>query len=367
MEHILILAINPGSTSTKCALYRDGEFLCEKSISHTPEELAPYKEIIDQLPLRLTAVKGFLKEENVTAQMLSAVVGRGGVIVPVKSGAYRVNQRMIDRLVYRPLGRHASNLGAILAYEIAQLAGVEAYVYDGVSVDELFDLARVTGDKDISRACRCHILNMRASALKMAEQLGKPYASVNLIVAHLGGGITMSAHRQGRMIDVLLDSEGPLSPERSGRIPSNQLLNYAVEKGIDCKTLSKRLRGQGGLVSHFGTNDARKVEAMVAAGDKHANEVWDAMAYQIGKGIGELYVTLQGKVDCIVITGGLAWSHGLVDRILPWIDYLAPVTVFPGENELEALANGAYRVVIGEESANEYDEETDNWPKNTDE
>jgi len=361
MEHITILAINPGSTSTKSAVYRDGALLCERSSNHSKEELAQYTEIIDQLPMRLRAVKEFLSDEGVSPQELSAVVGRGGVIVPVKSGAYRVNQRMIDRLTHRPLGRHASNLGGILAYEIAQLAGVNAYVYDGVSVDELFDLARVTGEKLISRACRCHALNMRASAIKTAEQLGKPYNELNLIVAHLGGGITMSAHEQGRMLDVLLDSEGPLSPERSGRIPSNQLLYFAMDEHLDWKTLFKRLRGGGGLVSHFGTNDARKVSELVEQGDPHATLVWDAMAYQIGKGIGELYVTLKGKVDCIVITGGLAWSKSLTDRILPWIDYLGQVNILPGENELEALSQGVYRVLTGQETAHEYDEEIDNW------
>lgn len=360
MKEFLILVINPGSTSTKMAIYEGKVCRCEETIHYKPEIVKQYASVVEQLEVRLKAVYEFLDRNLSNLKELDAVVGRGGVLVPIKSGAYLVTELMKERLVKRPLGQHASNLGALMAAQIAEKAGIPAYIYDGVTVDELWDIARITGVREITRACRCHALNMRAVAMKVAGRLGKPYSQVNLIVVHLGGGVTMSAHEQGRMVDVVLDSEGPFSPERAGRIPSNQLLHFAMGEGLSVQELYKKLRGQGGLVSLFGTSDARMVEQKAQEGDGDAKRIWNAMAYQTAKGIGELYITLRGHVDGIALTGGMANSQSFIETLAPWIEFLAPVFVEPGEREMEALAQGILRVLEGEESAHVYDEKTDN-------
>ena len=354
-----VLAINPGSTSTKLAVYQGKQQICETIFYHPAEILEKYSTVAEQLEMRLKMTFDFLEKNMESVDKLDAVVGRGGVLVPIKSGAYLVTAVMKKRLLEKPLGQHASNLGALMAAEVADKVGINAYIYDGVTVDEMWDIAHVTGEKEITRACRCHALNMRAVAMQTAEKMRKSYAQVNLIVAHLGGGITMSAHEHGRMVDVVLDSEGPLAPERAGRIPSNQLLHFAVGEGLGVQELYKRLRGKGGLVSFFNTSDARIVEENVKKGDFYANLIWNAMAYQIAKGVGELYVTLKGNVDGIVFTGGMSYSRTLMERIIPWLDYLAPVYVEPGEREMEALAQGVMRVLEGKEKAHIYDEKTD--------
>jgi butyrate kinase len=348
-----ILAINPGSTSTKIAIYEEEEELFKKTIEHSSEEIGKYKSITDQYDMRYEAIMKFLKEVNFDSRYLSAVVARGGILPPVKSGAYRVNDSMVERLTKRPVVEHASNLGAIIAYAISKPLNIPAFIYDSIAVDELDDIARISGLADIKRESFIHALNMRAASIKIAKKLGKPYKNCNLVVVHLGGGISLSAHKQGKMIDVVTDEEGPFSPERSGRVPCKRLIEMCYKN--DERTMKKKIRGNAGLISYLGTNSALDVEKRIENGDDEAKLVYEAMAYQIAKGIGELATVVSGKVDAIIITGGIAYSKMMTEWIKGRVEFIAPVEILPGENELEALALGALRVIKGEEKAHEYD------------
>lgn len=347
-----VLAINPGSTSTKIALYEETKELFKKNIEHSNEELAKYKNITEQYEMRYEAIMKSLKEMNFDVKELSAVVGRGGLLPPVKSGAYRVNDSMVDRLANRPLVEHAANLGAIIANEISKPLNIPAFIYDSVAVDELEDIARITGIADVKRDCFSHALNMRAVAIKVAQKLGKAYEDCNLIVAHLGGGISISVHTKGKMVDIVGDDEGSFSPERAGRISCKRLMQmcYSTDKNV----MKKKMRGEGGLVSNLGTNSALEVEKKIESGDENAKLVYEAMAYQIAKGIGELATVVDGEVDAVIITGGIAYSKMMTGWIKKRVQFIAPVEIVPGENELEALAFGALRVLKGEEKAHEY-------------
>lgn len=349
-----ILAINPGSTSTKIALYEDKELLFKEGLEHSTEELSKYPSIASQYEMRKDAIISVLNKAGYTIDQLSAVVGRGGILPPVRSGAYVVNEVMAEVLLDRPVLEHASNLGGLIAKDIADTVGIPAYIYDSVAVDELDDVARITGIKEIRRKSLSHALNMRAAAIKTAEKLGKPYDRCNLIVAHLGGGMSISAHKHGRMLDIVSDDEGPFSPERSGKLPIKDFMKYAVQ--FDLPTLTKKMRGGAGLVSLLGTNSALEVEKMIAEGNAEAKLVYDAMAYQIAKAIGELSVVLEGEVDAITITGGIAYSQYITDYVTKKVQFIAPVHILAGENELESLAHGAYRVLVGEETAHEFAE-----------
>jgi len=257
-------------------------------------------------------------------------------------------------LKYRPLREHVSNVAAGIAYEIAGELGIPAYIYDGISVDEFEDIARISGMPAIERHSLVHTLNMRAVAIKTAAAIGRHYADLNLIVAHLGGGITISVHRQGKMIDIVSDDEGPFSPERAGRVPCQQLVDLCFSGQYDHRTVVRMMRGNGGLVAYLGTTDAIEVEKRIAGGDQKAELVYQAMAYQVAKGIGELATVVNGKVDAIILTGGLAHSKMLTGWIAARVEFIAPVRIVPGENELEALAHGVYRVMAGEEAAHEF-------------
>lgn len=349
-----ILAINPGSTSTKIALYQAEQEAYKTTIEHSSEEIARYPNIADQYGMRYEAIVESLKTHDFELQQLAAVVGRGGPLPPVKSGAYVVNDKMVDRLRFRPVIEHASNLGAIIAYEIAQSLGIPAYIYDSIAVDELEDIARISGLADIERKSLVHTLNMRAGAIKAARQMDKSYYNVNFIVAHLGGGISVSLHKKGKMVDIVSDEEGPFSPERSGRLPCKDLVSMCYQH--DKSTMLKKLRGKGGLVSYLGTNSALEVEKQIAAGNENARLVYEAMAYQVAKAIGELATVVNGRVDRIIITGGIAYSRMMTEWIKNRTQFIAPVIIMPGENELEALALGALRVLRGEEEAHQYDE-----------
>ena len=350
-----ILALNPGSTSTKIALYEDSKEIFKTNIEHPNEELEKYKNIADQYEMRYAAILNILKEKNFDVKELAAVVGRGGLLPPVKSGAYRVNEIMVDRLKNRPVVEHASNLGGIIAFSIAEPLKIPAFICDSVAVDELEDIARISGMADIERKSFVHVLNMRAVAIKTAKEMGKDFKELNLIVAHLGGGISISIIKHGRIADIVSDDEGPFSPERSGRVPCKDLMNmcYKNEKAV----VNKKMRGKGGLVSYLGTNSALEVEDMIKNGDKHAELVYEAMAYQIAKGIGELATVVDGKVDRIIITGGIAYSNFITSLIKKSVEFIAPVQIVPGENELEALALGTLRVLTGQEKANEYSDD----------
>jgi len=351
-----VLTINPGSTSTKIGVYDEETSIFDKTLYHSAEELKPFKRIADQYGLRRDAVLNALNEANIRIGTLHAVVGRGGILPPVESGTYGVNQRMIDYL-HEPAEReHASNLGALIAREVADQAGLPAFIVDPVSVDEFEALARISGMPEIERRSLSHALNLKAAARRAARDLGKPYSVLNMVVVHMGGGISVSPHRQGRMIDVnqALDGTGPFSPERAGGLPIGDVMRMAFSGDYTYDQMFRKLIGHGGLVAHLGTNDAREVEARIAAGDEHARLVYQAMAYQIGKEVGAMSTVLHGQVDAIVLTGGLARSEILVGWIQERVGWIARVLIYPGEDELLAMAQGALRVLHGEEQARDF-------------
>jgi butyrate kinase len=351
-----LLVINPGSTSTKVACYENEEPVWTKTVAHTSQELSAFRGIAEQLDMRKTLVLDAMAEKGTLLSSLSAVVGRGGLLPPVQSGAYLVNPEMVHILLTRPVNEHASNLGAAIAYEIARPLGIPAYIYDPVTVDEMAPIAKVTGLKEMKRIGQGHNLNMRAAAIKYAKSINRAYNSLNIIVAHLGGGITLSLHSRGRMIDINSDYEGPFSPERAGGLPGFQLIRMAASGEYDYKTMMNKVQRQGGLVSYFGISDLRDILQRMAEGDGQARLVLEAMAYNIAKSIGKLTVVVSGRVDAIVLTGGMAYS----DEITRWIEervrFIAPVYIIAGENEMEALALGTLRVLRGEETAKVFEE-----------
>lgn len=345
-----ILAINPGSTSTKIAGYQGEELLFTETITHPTEELEKYKTINDQFTMRYDSIMKILEEKNLNIKNVDCVVGRGGPVAPLRSGAYVLDEKLSDRLMNNPMTDHASNLGGLIAYEISKEHNIPAYIYDAVSTDELDSIARFSGLKEITRSSLVHTLNMKAAGLEFAKEEGRNYKDLNLIIAHLGGGLSISVHKKGKMVDIVSDDEGPFSPERSGVLPSRALMKMCYSTDYD--TMYKKLKGKGGLVSYLGTNDARQVEAMIGSGDTYAREVYQAMAYQIAKGIGELAPVVYGDVDGVIITGGMAYSEMLTSWIVERVAYLGKVKIIPGENELKSLAMGGLRVLKGEEKAN---------------
>ena len=351
-----ILAINPGSTSTKISLYEDEQEIFTKKLDHPLEQIEKFDNVEDQLQMRKNLVMATLEENNFDIKELSAVVARGGMLPPVKTGAYIINDLMVDRVERRPIMEHASNLAAPIAYSIAQAAGVPSYIYDCVMADELPDIARISGMPEIPRTSSSHVLNTRAMAIKAAKEHGRKYEDMNIIVAHLGGGISINIHEKGRIVDLLSDDEGPFSPERAGRVPCRDLINLCYSGKYDKKTMQRKLRGNGGLRAYLNTIDAREVQQMIEGGNEEARLVYEAMAYQIAKGIGELATVVEGNVDVIVLTGGIAYSQMLTDWIVKRVSFIAPVEILAGENEMESLAFGALRVLKGEEEAREYRE-----------
>lgn len=351
-----VLAINPGSTSTKIALYEDEKEIFVKTLDHPIELIDSFENVEDQLQMRQEVVMSFLKEKNFDVNELSAVVARGGMLPPVKSGAYIINDLMIDRVERRPVMEHASNLAAPIAYGIAKKVGIPSYIYDSVMTDELLDIARISGMPDIPRTSSSHVLNTRAMAIKYAKSKGKAYDELNIIVAHLGGGISINVHSQGKIVDLISDDEGPFSPERAGRVPCRELINLCYSGKFDKKTMQRKLRGNGGLRAYLNTIDAREVERMIEEGNEEAKLTYEAMAYQIAKGIGDLATVVKGKVDVVILTGGIAHSKMLTSWIVDRVSFIAPVEIMAGENEMEALAYGALRVLRNEETAKEYTE-----------
>jgi butyrate kinase len=351
-----ILAINPGSTSTKIALYENEQEIVVKTLDHPAEEVERFEKVVYQFQMRKEVVLTFLKDNGFDVNKLDAVVGRGGMLPPVKSGAYRVNDLMVDRLKNRPLVEHASNLGALIAHEIASSIGKEAYIYDSVKVDELTPEARISGMPALPRTSTSHVLNSRAMAIKTAKKMGKNYTEMNFVVAHMGGGVSLSVYEKGRLTDIISDDEGPFSPERSGRVNLRPFMDMCFSGKYDKKTVGKMISGNGGLKGYLGTTDAREVEKMICEGNDEASLVYRAMAYQISKGIGELSTVLKGKVDAIVLTGGIAYSKLMTDMIKERVEFIAPVEIMAGENEMESLSLGTLRVLRNEEQAREYTE-----------
>lgn len=352
-----ILAINPGSTSTKFAVYFDKECVLRQTIRHPLEQLLRYKTIIDQFDLRKGLIIDALMEEGIEVDSIKYIIGRGGLTYPLESGVYLVNNLMIEHLRQGVLGQHASNLGPILADYIAlQIPGAKAYMADPVVTDELDPVARFAGHPKFKRVSIFHALNQKATARMHAIQVGKTYQELNLIVAHLGGGISVGAHKNGRVIDVnnALDGEGSFSPERSGTLPVGQLIDLCFSGKYSKDQIRRMVVGEGGFVAYLGTNDAQTVEKRAKAGDENAIAVQEALFYQLAKMIGEMAVVLEGKVDGILLTGGLAFNQDLEKYIRDRAGFIAPVFVYPGEDELEALAMNALRVARGEVEAKNY-------------
>ena len=351
MEEIRILAINPGSTSTKIAVYHNEDPIFVKNIKHSSEELAKYEKVVDQLSFRKQLIIDELNEAEISDNHVKAIVGRGGLVKPIQSGVYEVNDAMVADLINSPMGEHASNLGGLIARDIAaSLPDAKAYITDPVVVDELAEVARITGHPDFQRKSIFHALNQKAVARQHAQQILKKYEDLNLIVAHLGGGITVGAHKRGWVIDVNqgLDGEGPFSPERSGTLPVGDLVKACFSGKYTEKELKKMITGNGGLVAYLNTNNAYEVEQRVKAGDKYAKLIYSAMAYQVAKSIGSMSAVLKGDVDGILITGGIAHDKWFTRQIIDHVERLAPVYVYPGEDEMKALALNALRVLKGE-------------------
>lgn len=351
MKDVRVLAINPGSTSTKIAVYQNTEPVFLKNIKHTAEELAPFARITDQFSFRKSIILQQLEEAGIRLDELQAVVGRGGLLKPIPSGIYEVNEAMAGDLVNSPLGEHASNLGGLIARDLVDsMPNAKAYIVDPIVVDEFDDIARISGHPLFQRVSIFHALNQKAVAREYARSIRKKYEELNLIVVHLGGGVTIGAHRKGRVVDVNqgLDGEGPFSPERTGTLPVGDLVRLCFSGKYTLKEVQKMVKGEGGLVAYLGTNNAYDVEKMVDAGDSNAELIYHAMAYQVAKYIGEMYTVLKGEVDAILITGGIAYDKGFVNWIQERVYKLAPIHIYPGEDEMRALAVNGVMVVRGE-------------------
>lgn len=356
VSNLHILVINPGSTSTKIGVFNHDEPVFEKTIRHDTEVINSFDRIIDQYDFRQQAILDVLKDEGIKLADLKAVCGRGGLLRPIESGTYAVNEQMLTDLKRGYAGQHASNLGGIIAHHIAVQLNIPAYIVDPVVVDELEPIARISGSALFERKSIFHALNQKAVARRVAAGLGKNYADLNLIVTHMGGGITVGVHRKGRVVDVNngLHGEGPFSPERAGTVPVGDLISLCFSGEYYVDELMKKLVGQGGLVDYLGTNDAVKVEKMIAEGNREAELIYDAMAYQVGKEIGAASAVLMGKVDAIILTGGLAYGKSFVHKISEHVQWIANIIVEPGENELQSLAEGALRILQGEEEVKHY-------------
>jgi butyrate kinase len=351
-----LLVINPGSTSTKIGIYDNERSIFEETLRHDTAEINKYRNVIDQYEFRKQTILETLNTEGINLQKLSAVVGRGGVLRPIPGGTYRVNEEMIADLRSGRYGEHASNLGGIIAQEIASQFNIPSFIVDPVVVDELEPVARISGVPEIERKSIFHALNQKAVARRVAGQMGKSYTDVRFIVSHMGGGITVGVHKYGRVVDVNngLHGDGPFSPERAGTVPAGDLVGLSFSGQFFSGEVLRKLVGNGGLVGYLGTNDARRVEEMIEQGDKKAKIVYEAMAYQVAKEIGSCAAVLEGKVDGIILTGGLAYGKAFVQMIEQRVDWIAPVTIVPGENELQALAEGGLRVLRGEEEEKGY-------------
>lgn len=356
-----ILAINPGSTSTKIALYEDETLLKNMSVQHTVEELAPFHNAAEQLGYRRDLVLKVLEENGIDIHTLDAVVGRGGLIHPVESGTYEVSD-ILARDLINATRQHASNLGGLIARDIADRAGVKAYIADPVTVDELMPYSRISGLPQLPKLSILHALNQKAVARRYAKEIGTRYENLNLIVCHMGGGTSVGAHRKGRIIDTTngFNGCGPFTPERAGTVPPGQLVDMCYSGQYTHDEMVKLIHGKGGLFAHLGTSSVPEILDRIDHGDLHAMLILRAMCFTTAKAIGEMAVSLKGHVDAILLTGGVAHSKRLTDFIAGHVDFIAPIYVYPGENELESLALNALAVLTGEREAKVYTEEPDN-------
>jgi butyrate kinase len=357
MINRFILAINPGSTSTKFGLFEEENLVFEKTLRHTPEELSVFERITDQFGFRKNLILRDLTERGIDFNSIIAVVGRGGLVKPIESGIYRVNEKMKKDLRNSPLGEHASNLGGLIADDIASsLKGAAAFIVDPVVVDEMQPVARLSGLPEIDRLSIFHALNQKAVGRSYASSIGKKYEDLNLIIAHMGGGISIGAHCRGRVVDVnnAFGGEGPFSPERAGGLPSNQLVDLCYSGKYSKSELKSLLVGKGGMVAYLGTNDFKEVCRLAENGNEKAILVRDAASYQVGKEIGAMAAVLRGKVDAIILTGGMAHQESNIQNIRSMVDFLGKVVVFPGEDELRALAFNGFLALKKEIDIKEY-------------
>lgn len=350
------LIINPGSTSTKIGVFEDETLLFDETLRHATEEIAKYASIIDQKDFRKEIIVSFLKEKGVDVKSFDVVVGRGGLLKPIPSGTYAVTDELLADLKIGKQGQHASNLGGILAREIGDEIGAPSYIVDPVVVDELTPVARISGMPELPRRVIFHALNQKAVARRYAKEQGAKYEDLNLIVIHMGGGVSVGAHVKGQVVDVnnILDGEGAFSPERAGTVPVGDLIKLCFSGKYTEKEIYRKVCGNGGYNGYLGTNDAREVEKMAREGNDLAQVVLDAFYYQIAKDAGAMAAVMDGKVDQIILTGGIAYSALTKEELTRKLGWIAPITVYPGEDELLALAQGALRVMKGEEPAKEY-------------
>jgi butyrate kinase len=346
-----ILVINPGSTSTKIGVYRADGAEFARTLPHTDEELAPFRErpVLDQKDYRAERIRNELERAGYSATGFDAVAGRGGLLPPLASGTYLVDDAMLEELRLARMGEHASNLGAVLADAFAKAAGVNAYIVDPVSVDEWQDFARITGLPLITRVCQSHALNTKAVARRFAREQHREYEAMRLIVVHMGSGNSVSAHENGRMIDNNTGDDGPFGADRSGSLPVRQLIKVCFSGNYTQRQLEHLVFGGGGLASYLGTKDLMEVERRIESGNALAAAVLDAMIYQVAKEVGAMAAVLRGKVDAVLLTGGMAHSKRIVSALSDYVGWIAPIHVYPGEDEMRSLAEGVFRVLSGEE------------------
>lgn len=350
------LIINPGSTSTKIGVFEDETLLFEETLRHSSEEIGRFDSIVAQKDFRKEIITNLLKEKNFDIKSLNVVVGRGGMLKPIPGGTYAVTDELLADLKVGVQGQHASNLGGILAREIADEIGVSSYIVDPVVVDEMMPIARYSGVPELPRTSVFHALNQKAVAKRYAKETGRAYESLNLIVVHMGGGVSVGAHEKGKVIDIFnaLDGDGAFSPERAGSVPSGALVKMCFSGKYTEKEVYSKLVGKGGLNAYMGTNDMREVNKKCEEGDARANEIREAFLLQVSKDIGSMACVLNGKVDQIIVTGGIAYGQEIIAKLKERAEWIAPFTVYPGEDELLALAQGAIRVINGEEEAKVY-------------
>ena len=350
------LIINPGSTSTKIGVFEDETLLFEETLRHSTEEISQYASIVDQKDFRKKIITDLLAEKNFDMKSLGMVVGRGGMLKPIPGGTYPVTDALLEDLKIGKQGQHASNLGGILAREIGDEIGVPSFIVDPVVVDELEDVARFSGVPELPRTSVFHALNQKAVAKRYAKETGKPYDTLRLIVVHMGGGVSVGAHLNGRIVDVFnaLDGDGAFSPERAGAVPSGALIKMCFSGQYTEKEVYSKIVGKGGFNAYLGTNDMRDVVKRANEGDAVAAEIKDAFTFQVAKDMGSMACVLKGKVDQIIVTGGIAYNQLVIDYLKEKAGFIAPFTVYPGEDELLALVQGALRVLNGEEKAMEY-------------
>ncbi len=354
MEKLLV--INPGSTSTKIAYYEGENEVWKENIKHAKEDLSKFANTFEQQDMRYALVLKAMDEHGTDAAKLDAVVSRGGPVAPMRSGAYKINDAMINRILTNPFDMHVSLIGAVIAKKFGDKFGYDTYIYDAVSVDEMYPVCKLTGLPFVKRRVLGHALNMRAAAIKYCADNGMQYGKSTLIVAHLGGGITVSFHENGRIGDIVCDEDGPFAPERAGQIPTLPMLELCFGGEYSKAEIAALLKGKGGLVSWLGTNDTIEVEKMIADGNKEAELVYSAMALNVARAIGRLSIMAPGSVQQIILTGGIAYSQMFTDMITEKVSWIAPVSILPGENEMDALAKGCLRVLRGTEEAHNFED-----------